>query len=79
MKNILIIAAAFAMIAGVASCKNDYECCYIDSNGTKLGPASGDLSCSTSSLSKKEAEDLEAENTATAAAAFNGTAECEKK
>ncbi len=77
MKKILLIAVAGLIIAGMSSCKNDYECCYLNEDGTKIGTSG--FGCSTSSVTKKEAEDLEAEWSADAAEEYNGSATCEKK
>jgi len=78
MKKILMIAATVLIIAGMSSCKKDYECCYVDANGTKLDATSG-FGCATGNMSKSDAEDLDARMTTVAAAEFNGTAACEKK
>ena len=76
MKKLLLIATAGLIITGLASCKIDYECCYLNQDGTKIGNSG--FGCSTSSVTKKEAEDIEAEWSADAAEEYNGSAKCEK-
>jgi len=67
MKKLVLLAAV--AVAGLSSCKKDYECC---TSTTVLGTTTE--ACVTQKLTKSEAEDLEA-------ASVEGVAEvtCEKQ
>jgi len=73
MKKVLFFAAAFAFVAGVSSCKSDYECCTTTTSDGFEAEA-----CVTQELSKSEAEDVESAGTSS----VNGTesvTKCTKK
>ena len=76
MKKIGFLLFFGTLILGSISCKKDYECCYLNSDGERFAP---DDACTTAKYKKSEAEVLESRMTAAAAVAdFNGSAICEK-
>mgnify|MGYP001582071976 FL=1 len=77
MKKLLLVAFVTIIIATLSSCRRDYECCYLDADGSKLGSGTGNFGCATSRRSKKEAEEIEAEFNLDASS-FGGSAKCEK-
>ena len=76
MKRVLTIAAVSLFVFGMTSCKKDYECCYYDDAGVKLG--AGAFACASSKMKKSDMEDLQSKMNTTAAL-WNGSAKCEKK
>lgn len=62
MKKTIAILAVAAFAIAFSSCKKEYECCYYDSAGVKL--TTGGFVCTTTKMSKKDKEDVEASATA---------------
>jgi hypothetical protein len=76
MKKIPLLLLFGLIVLVSTSCKKDYQCCYLTSEGERLG--ADDLGCTSGKYSKGEAEDLEAGMIETANTEISGTAKCEE-
>jgi len=74
MKKSFALFAIIAFVAVFTACKKEYECCYYDSAGVKIG--TGIYGCVTEKMSKKDMQQLE-DDMNSVALLWSGSAKCE--